>query len=48
MRAGDAVAAERRALPWVKVEKAYMFDTTSGPKPLAELFDGRSQPSCTT
>jgi predicted dithiol-disulfide oxidoreductase (DUF899 family) len=43
MRAGDAVAAERRALPWVKVEKAYMFDTTSGPKALAELFDGRSQ-----
>jgi predicted dithiol-disulfide oxidoreductase (DUF899 family) len=38
MRAGDALAAERRALPWVKVEKPYMFDTTSGPKRLPELF----------
>ena len=28
----DALAAERRALPWVKVEKAYVFDTTSGPE----------------
>ena len=39
MRNGDALAAERRALPWVKVEKAYGFDTKSGPKTLAELFD---------
>jgi predicted dithiol-disulfide oxidoreductase (DUF899 family) len=43
MRAGDALAAERRALPWVRVEKAYGFDTTSGPKTLPELFDGHSQ-----
>ena len=43
MRDGDALAAERRALPWVKIETAYMFDTESGPKALAELFDGRSQ-----
>jgi predicted dithiol-disulfide oxidoreductase (DUF899 family) len=43
MRDGDALAAERRALPWVKVEKAYTFDTNSGPKALAELFDGRGQ-----
>ena len=43
MRDGDAIAAERRALPWVKVDKAYLFDTTSGPKSLAELFDGCSQ-----
>jgi len=43
MRQGDALAAERRALPWVKVEKAYAFDTTDGPKSLAELFDGRGQ-----
>ena len=43
MRDGDALAAERRALPWVKVGKAYMFDTEGGPKALAELFDGRSQ-----
>jgi len=43
MREGDALAAERRALPWVKVEKAYAFDTANGPKSLSELFDGRSQ-----
>jgi predicted dithiol-disulfide oxidoreductase (DUF899 family) len=43
MRAGDALAAERRALPWVSIEKAYRFDTTNGPKTLAALFDGRGQ-----
>jgi predicted dithiol-disulfide oxidoreductase (DUF899 family) len=43
MRNGDALAAERRALPWVKIEKAYVFNTSGGPKTLAELFDGRSQ-----
>ena len=43
MRAGDALAAERRALPWVKIEKAYTFDTEHGPKTLAELFGGRPQ-----
>jgi len=43
MRDGDALAAERRALPWVNVEQAYVFDTASGPKALAELFDGHSQ-----
>jgi predicted dithiol-disulfide oxidoreductase (DUF899 family) len=42
-RERDALAAERRALPWVKVEKNYVFDTPSGKKTLAELFDGRSQ-----
>jgi predicted dithiol-disulfide oxidoreductase (DUF899 family) len=35
MRAGDALAAERRALPWVKVETDYRFNTTEGPKTLA-------------
>src|SRR5258707_11012598 len=39
----DRVAAERRALPWVKVDKDYVFDTPSGKRRLAELFDGRSQ-----
>ena len=39
----DAIAAERRALPWVKVEKNYVFDSPSGKKTLADLFDGRSQ-----
>ncbi len=43
MRAGDALAAERRALPWLKVEKPYVFDTEQGPKGLAELFEGRTQ-----
>jgi predicted dithiol-disulfide oxidoreductase (DUF899 family) len=43
MREGDALAAERRALPWVKVDKAYVFETTDGPKSLTELFDGRGQ-----
>jgi predicted dithiol-disulfide oxidoreductase (DUF899 family) len=42
-RAGDALAAERRGLPWVKVEKEYVFDTPSGKKKLADLFEGRSQ-----
>jgi predicted dithiol-disulfide oxidoreductase (DUF899 family) len=42
-RARDAVNAERRRLPWVRVEKEYVFDTVSGPRNLAELFDGRSQ-----
>jgi predicted dithiol-disulfide oxidoreductase (DUF899 family) len=43
MRQGDALAAERRALPMVKVERTYAFDTAVGPKSLAELFDGKSQ-----
>lgn len=42
-RMRDMVAAERRALPWLRVEKDYVFDTLNGPKTLAELFDGRSQ-----
>jgi len=43
MRAGDALAEERRALPWVKIEKTYVFDTAGGRKTLAELFEGRPQ-----
>ena len=39
----DALSAERRALPWEKVEKDYVFETPYGRKTLAELFDGRSQ-----
>ena len=39
----DQLTAERRALPWVKVEKNYLFDTPAGKKSLADLFDGRSQ-----
>lgn len=39
----DAIAAERRQLPWVKVEKNYVFDSPGGKKTLADLFDGCSQ-----
>jgi predicted dithiol-disulfide oxidoreductase (DUF899 family) len=42
-RLRDLVAAERRALPWVKVEKEYVFDTPEGKKTLAELFGRNSQ-----
>ncbi len=41
--ARDALAEKRRALPWVKVEKRYSFDTPDGHKTLADLFNGRSQ-----
>jgi predicted dithiol-disulfide oxidoreductase (DUF899 family) len=37
------ITEQRRALPWVPVEKEYEFDTEDGTKTLAELFDGRSQ-----
>ena len=37
------VISQRRELPWVPVEKEYVFDTEEGHKTLAELFDGRSQ-----
>jgi predicted dithiol-disulfide oxidoreductase (DUF899 family) len=37
------VTEQRRRLPWVPVEKEYVFDTEDGEKSLAELFDGRSQ-----
>jgi predicted dithiol-disulfide oxidoreductase (DUF899 family) len=41
--ARDALSRERRALPWVKVDKSYAFDGPNGKKTLADLFDGRSQ-----
>src|SRR5579862_4145714 len=43
MRAGDRLAAERRALPWLKIEKSYTFETAQGRKTLADLFNGRRQ-----
>lgn len=43
MRAGDALAAQRRELPWLRIGKDYAFDTERGRKSLAELFDGRGQ-----
>jgi len=42
-RLGDEIAQLRRDLPWVRVEKDYLFETDDGEKSLAELFDGRSQ-----
>ena len=36
-------AAERRELPWVKVDKSYVFDGPDGKETLADLFAGRSQ-----
>jgi predicted dithiol-disulfide oxidoreductase (DUF899 family) len=42
-RRNDELARERRDLPWVRMEKEYIFETEHGPKTLAELFDGRSQ-----
>ena len=42
-RLRDQLSAERRELPWVKVEKQYIFDSPKGKETLADLFDGRSQ-----
>jgi predicted dithiol-disulfide oxidoreductase (DUF899 family) len=42
-RRSDELARQRQELPWVPVEKEYVFETNEGPKTLAELFDGRSQ-----
>jgi predicted dithiol-disulfide oxidoreductase (DUF899 family) len=42
-RLRDQLSAERRALPRVKVDKSYAFDTSEGKLTLADLFAGRSQ-----
>jgi hypothetical protein len=42
-RLRDKLSEKRRALPWVKVDKPYVFDTPEGNKTLPDLFDGRSQ-----
>ena len=39
----DEIARARRALPWLRVEKDYVFQTRRGPRGLADLFGGRSQ-----
>jgi predicted dithiol-disulfide oxidoreductase (DUF899 family) len=39
-KASSSNQPDRRALPWVKVEKEYAFDTPEGKRTLAELFDG--------
>ncbi|HJP60557.1 MAG TPA: DUF899 domain-containing protein [Gemmatimonadaceae bacterium] len=40
---GDEVTQKRMALPWVRVDKDYRFETDEGPASLADLFRGRSQ-----
>jgi predicted dithiol-disulfide oxidoreductase (DUF899 family) len=42
-RLRDKINAERRDLPWVRVEKNYVFQSPNGPQTLADLFAGRSQ-----
>lgn len=42
-RQRDALSAARRQLPWVKIDKEYVFDGPDGRETLAELFNGRSQ-----
>ena len=39
----DRLAAERRSLPWVRIDKDYVFDGPKGPVTLSQLFEGRSQ-----
>jgi predicted dithiol-disulfide oxidoreductase (DUF899 family) len=42
-RSRDALAAERRRMPWLAMEKKYAFDGPEGKKSLLDLFDGRRQ-----
>jgi predicted dithiol-disulfide oxidoreductase (DUF899 family) len=42
-RARDALAAERRWMPWMSVEKAYEFEGPNGKVTLLDLFEGRRQ-----
>ena len=42
-RRSDEVARQRQALPWVRIDKDYRFETEEGSVALAELFKGRSQ-----
>jgi predicted dithiol-disulfide oxidoreductase (DUF899 family) len=42
-RLRDALSAERRALPWERVEKAYVFEGPNGPQSLADLFGDKHQ-----
>ncbi|MBW8811500.1 MAG: DUF899 family protein, partial [Lysobacter sp.] len=39
----DRIAEQRRTLPWVRLDKDYVFDTVDGPRKLSELFQGRRQ-----
>jgi predicted dithiol-disulfide oxidoreductase (DUF899 family) len=42
-RQSDELAERRQALPWVRIDKEYRFDTDEGPATLKDLFKGRSQ-----
>jgi len=42
-RLRDRLSAERRALPWVRIDKTYVFEGPDGRETLADLFAGRSQ-----
>ncbi|HKW28075.1 MAG TPA: thioredoxin family protein [Verrucomicrobiae bacterium] len=42
-RRSDELARQRQALPWVRIDKEYQFETDEGKVPLADLFRGRSQ-----
>ncbi|MEK1851292.1 MAG: thioredoxin family protein [Phyllobacterium sp.] len=42
-KAQEEMSAQRRALPWVKIDKEYVFDSRSGKVALSDLFNGRSQ-----
>lgn len=42
-RRSDELARRRRQLPWVRIDKAYRFETEEGSASLADLFQGRSQ-----
>src|SRR3978361_2367930 len=42
-RARDALAAQRRRMPWLPVDKEYVFDGPDGKATLLDLFDGRRQ-----
>lgn len=43
LKAHDELARQRRELPWVKVDKSYLFDGPDGKETLSDLFAGRSQ-----
>lgn len=42
-RLRDRLSAERRELPWVRIEKEYVFHTPRGKRTLGDLFEGQSQ-----
>src|SRR5205814_8347330 len=42
-RLRDQLMAERRELPWVRIDQVYTFDTPMGRETLSDLFDGRGQ-----